>query len=93
MSGPCVKTVRWRRPLYWLLVLATALRIGWYLWNASGWQNSTRELMGLPDVEAMHYVRTLLVSAAIALLLIGLGCVWVGVVLSYSRAGLAERKL
>jgi uncharacterized membrane protein len=65
---------RWRRPLYWLLVLATALRIGWYLWNASGWQNSTRELMGMPDVEGTHYVRTLLVSAAIALLLIGL--VW-----------------
>ena len=33
-----------------------------------------RTFMGLPDVEAMHYVRTLLVSAAIALLLIGL--VW-----------------
>ena len=66
--------VRWRRPLYWLLVLATALRIGWYLWNASGWQNSTRELMGLPDVEAMHYVRTLLVAAVVALLMIGL--VW-----------------
>lgn len=63
---------RWRRPLYWLLVLATALRIGWYLWNASGWQNSTRELIGMPDVEGMHYVRTLLVSAAIAMLLIGL---------------------
>ena len=65
---------RWRRPLYWLLVLATALRIGWYLWNASGWQNSTRELMGMPDVEGTHYIRTLLVTAAIALLLIGL--VW-----------------
>ncbi len=65
---------RWRRSLYGLLVLATALRIGWYLWNASGWQNSTRELMGMPDVEGIHYVRTLLVAAAIAMVLIGL--VW-----------------
>ncbi len=65
---------RWRRLLFWLLVSATALRIGWHLWQAAGWQNNTRHLMGMPEVEGIHYLRTLVLAAAIALLLIGL--VW-----------------
>lgn len=63
---------RWRYPLFWLLVLATVLRVGWNLWQAAGWQNKTRELMGMPDVEGIHYLGTLLLAAAIAVLLIGM---------------------
>ena len=63
---------RWRKTMYWLLVVVTAANLAWYLWHASNWQNGTRALMGMPDVEAMYYFRMLVVVALVAMVLIGM---------------------
>ncbi|WP_143103435.1 alpha/beta hydrolase [Albimonas pacifica] len=55
------------------LTLAAAAGLAAALWRSADWQNATRELMGMPPVESMFHVRTLLAAAALALVLLGLG--------------------
>jgi len=43
------------------------------LWRSADWQNATRELMGMPPVESMFHVRTLIAASGLALALLGLG--------------------
>lgn len=64
--------LRCRRPLFALLVAITAVEVGWNLWNAVAWQNTTRALMNMPSVETDRPFLTLVLAVVVALVLIGL---------------------
>lgn len=62
-----------RRYQIWVksaLVVVAVGRLALYLWDAHSWQNGVRDLMGMPHVDNLHYIRTLLVGGALALALI-----------------------
>lgn len=77
MELPTIRD-RWRPGLFWVLVIFIVVYLAFHLWHASDWQNSTRQLMGMPPVESEYYVRIVLVAVGVAalLLLLGAGLVW-----------------
>ena len=68
---------RWRPAAFGILVTILCVHLAYHLWHAADWQNSTRQLMGMPPVEGVYYLRILLVAGAVAasLMLLGAGLI------------------
>lgn len=68
---PVIERYR-RRWMYVILIGTSAPLIGYGLWNASYWQDVTRDLMGMPPVEQTYYVQLIsigVVTSVVFLLL------------------------
>ncbi|WP_250462565.1 alpha/beta hydrolase [Microbulbifer litoralis] len=62
-----------QRILEWLATLLCALLAFGFLWQASGWQNSVRELMGLEPVPGVRPYTVALIALLLFLVLLMLG--------------------
>lgn len=60
----------WRRLIYIALICTSALLIGYGLWNAVEWQNVTRTLMDMPEVEESYYIQIIAIGGATAISII-----------------------
>jgi uncharacterized membrane protein len=63
-------TSRWRRAMALALICSSVLLAGYAFWNAAQWQNVTRRLMEMPEVEESYYTQITAIGAATALSLI-----------------------
>lgn len=61
------------RPLFLALCAVTAVQLGYHLWQAAEWQDSTRLLMGMAPLEDAHLFKLVGLGALVALGLLGLG--------------------
>jgi len=59
-----------QRALLILLSCMAALLIGYSFWNAAHWQNVTRTLMGMPEVEESYYLQICTISGFTGLTLL-----------------------
>ncbi|ALM53350.1 hypothetical protein BJB45_12610 [Halomonas huangheensis] len=77
MELPVIRD-RWRPAILGILLATLLTHLAYHLWYAADWQNSTRQLMGMPAVEGIYYVRILLIASAVAasLLLLVAGLIW-----------------
>ena len=62
--------LNWRRVMYIALICTSMLLIGYGLWNAAQWQNVTRTLMDMPEVEESYYMQIIAIGGATALSLL-----------------------
>jgi uncharacterized membrane protein len=62
-----------RQKLNLTTILAATFFAAWFLWRAAEWQNSIRNLMGMPPLETAHPFLVSLLAICTFILLLGLG--------------------
>jgi uncharacterized membrane protein len=77
--------LRLRRAAAWAAAAVAIGILAWALWQAAGWQNSIRELMGMAPVDTAHPSKVGLIAAPVAVVLILIGRLFIGTGRAVSR--------